>query len=315
MTASELVESYIRETILRPETVRSYRIVARVFENDIGARNISAIDRELVLKWRGKILNRALPTTWNSYRMHLGVIWNFAKRRGLAHSNPFMETRRAPVLQKKKKTVSDNVLAEAMALLGDADKAPYPGWFWATAVRLLYCTGMRRRQLTSLRWDDIDLDARVILLRAESSKTKREWSIPIPAACFTDLIELRDRTLKINATAIANNDQVFRVGLFYHRYYGKELSPEQLGGFFKRLSAKLGSKVSSHRLRHTMATELARGENRDLKALQVVLGHTDLRTTLEYVHPDQSQLRQLLDGLIMPARRVPTRLSGSASIL
>lgn len=300
MTTSELVERYVAENILRPDTVRSYRLVARVFEKDMGPRDISRIDRELVLKWRANILNRVQPTTWNSYRMHLGVIWNFAKRHGLAHSNPFMENKRAPVLHKKKKTVSNDVLAETMALLLDPDKAPQPGWFWSIAVRLLYCTGMRLRQLTSLCWDDMDFDARTILLRAEGSKTKREWSIPLPMACLADMIELRDRTLKVNVTAIANNDQVFRVGLFYHRYSGKELSPEQLVGFFRRLSDKLGRKVSSHRLRHTMATELAKGQNRDLKALQQVLGHTDLRTTMEYVHPEQGQLRQLLDTLEFP---------------
>ena len=73
-----------------------------------------------------------------------------------------------------------------------------------------------------------------------------------------------------------------------------------MGGFFKRLSKQLAGKVSSHRLRHTMATQLAKGPNRDLKALQQVLGHTNLKTTLEYVHPELEQLRSFLNQLQLP---------------
>jgi site-specific recombinase XerD len=55
--------------------------------------------------------------------------------------------------------------------------------------------------------------------------------------------------------------------------------------------------VSTHRLRHTMATNLATGLNPDLKSLQYLLGHTNLATTLEYVTPEMSQLRMQMSKL------------------
>ncbi len=171
-------------------------------------------------------------------------------------------------------------------------------------ARLLYFTGMRRRQITSLRWSDINFKDSVILLTAERCKTKRDWTIPIPTACLQDLIRLRERTEARIGGAIKASDQVFWVQLFYSRYKGKELSPEQMGGFFRRLSKELAGQVSSHRLRHTMATELAKGPNRDLKALQQVLGHTNLRTTLEYVHPELEQLRRFLNQLNLPTGKM-----------
>ena len=297
---SQLVERYIAETILRPDSIRNYRFAAHVFEKDTGIQQISDIDLDCVIKWRDLILDRAKPTTWNSYRLHLSVLWNFGIRRHWVATNPFAEVRPAPVLKKIKKTISNDLLAATIDLLRNSDKAPKPAWFWLIAVRLLYFTGMRRRQLTSLRWNDINFKENVILLTAEGCKTKREWAIPIQTVCSQDLHRLRERTEARIGRLIKPDDQVFRVQLFYSRYKGDELSPDQIGGFFRRLSNELTGLVSSHRLRHTMATELAKGPNRDLKALQQVLGHTNLSTTLEYVHPEPEQLRRFLNQLQLP---------------
>lgn len=45
-----------------------------------------------------------------------------------------------------------------------------------------------------------------------------------------------------------------------------------------------------------MATEIAKSGQ--IKPLQQVLGHTDIRTMMNfYVHPDMDQLRSLIQGL------------------
>lgn len=46
-----------------------------------------------------------------------------------------------------------------------------------------------------------------------------------------------------------------------------------------------------------MATKLAQGQQPDLKSFQYLLGHTRLRTTLEYVEPEMGQLRSVLTRL------------------
>ena len=45
------------------------------------------------------------------------------------------------------------------------------------------------------------------------------------------------------------------------------------------------------------ATELIRGENPDIKGVQSLLGHTDIRVTLGYIETDVSQLRHLMGRL------------------
>ena len=73
------------------------------------------------------------------------------------------------------------------------------------------------------------------------------------------------------------------------------MTVDQLSGTFERLSKTLGIRITPHRLRHTMATELA--ARKDIRTLQQLLGHTDIQTTMQYVHPDMDRMRNLLDGM------------------
>jgi integrase/recombinase XerD len=59
-------------------------------------------------------------------------------------------------------------------------------------------------------------------------------------------------------------------------------------------AAGLRGAVSPHKLRHGFATDLVRG-GADLRSVQVMLGHADLRTTEVYTHVDDEHLRRTYD--------------------
>lgn len=283
-----LVGRYCHETVLRPASQVDYANAVRIFQRDTGVADMRAVSRDTVIQWRDAIIRRASLTTWNTYRRQMKTLFNFAMKNGWLEGNPFTEVKPLAFL-KRKKTVSKRVLNEAILSLSGDSTPIKPGWFWAAAFKLLYYTGMRRRQLTSLRWRDIDFDRKTILLSIEGSKSKREWEIPIPAQCEEELRELH-RASKQRRTHL-ENCQVFWIQLFVSGYAGQEMTPRQVSAAFKRLSDHTGVTVSPHRLRHTMATALATGKNPDLKSLQYLLGHSNLATTLEYVSPEMSQLR------------------------
>jgi integrase len=295
----ELVERYCREIVLRPASQEAYITVGRIFQRDTGIVSLSRVTRDVVIEWRHAVLDRTSIVTWNSYLGWMRNLFNLAVRRGWLAESPFREVRaiRAPT---KRKTVPKNLLGEALDRL-QSDPAPIrPGWFWAAAFKLLFYTGMRRRQLTTLRWWHIDFENGTILLVVEGSKTKLEWTIPIPLACLDDLLELRRRSEKSCTTNLAMA-QVFRVQLFDENYAGSELTPSQVSGAFSRLSEQLSGRISPHRLRHTMATELAQGRNPDLRSLQYILGHQSIATTMGYVQPEIVQVRLQLraDNLVL----------------
>jgi integrase/recombinase XerD len=73
---------------------------------------------------------------------------------------------------------------------------------------------------------------------------------------------------------------------------GNPLSYKTVDSLFRRLTKKLGIKVTPHLLRHTHATELIRA-GWDMAHVQQRLGHTDIQTTINtYVHLNDEDLFQ-----------------------
>ncbi|HHJ19899.1 MAG TPA: site-specific integrase [Gammaproteobacteria bacterium] len=297
-TTRTLLQTYLEETVLQPATIKHITSVAHLFEREIGCLPIQEITRSHIIQWRERVLSRASVRTWNNYLLHMRILCNFGVRIGKIDANPFSLVQASRVTQHRKKIVSPDLLQHALKVLEADDEPIKPGWFWSIVIRTIYYTGIRRRQLVNLRWRDIDFDGHTLMLTASGSKTRREWSIPLLPECVSGFRQLQDMTQMVRGdTPVDPDHQIFNVTLFYPRYFGKEMSTQQVTGFFRRLSEYLGYTISPHRLRHSMATELARGRNPDLKGLQHLLGHTDLRTTLQYVHPDHRQLQVLLGQL------------------
>lgn len=292
----ELADRYFSAIVLRPASRETYQSTVRIFTRDTGIIELEAITPEDVLEWRNQVIQRGSFTTWNTYRRGMKTMFNFAVRKGWATVNPFLEVK--PLTStKRKRTVSNAVLFEALQVFESGQAPVSPGWFWSIAFKLLFYSGIRRRQLTALRWRDINFERETMLLSVEGSKTRREWEIPIPAQCLEDIQELYRRTRGLRKKP--EDRQMFCLQLFDDRFSGVELTPRQVSYVFRRVSQQIGKKVTPHRLRHTMATQLAQGENPDLKSLQYILGHSNISVTLEYVQPEMSQLRLQQAKLVM----------------
>jgi integrase len=61
----------------------------------------------------------------------------------------------------------------------------------ALALILAEATGRRLGAIRQLRWDDIDLSARMIRWRAETDKKGKEWIVPIPPGLYEDIHTFR----------------------------------------------------------------------------------------------------------------------------
>lgn len=316
-TMRDLLDQYLRDNLLRPASIRAYRNVTLQLIKDRAAPRddlaLAEVTHDLLIAWRAQILERARPTTWNYYRTHLRALLNYAEVMGWVTASPLKQVKSAPVGTPERRAVPQESISHVLAKLTDDYGEPYsvgntlyPRWFWRIVVLTLYYTGMRRRQLVALCWRDIDFEKAEILLRYEGSKTRREWEIPIAEGLMPELLILRERTLRHRQGhdrrqptdyRTIDQDQVFNVTLFYKRYRGTRLTTDQVSGFFRRLTNASGVAVSAHRMRHTVATELTRGDRPNVKAVAALLGHTDIRTTLRYVYTDTAQMRVALSGL------------------
>ena len=75
---------------------------------------------------------------------------------------------------------------------------------------------------------------------------------------------------------------------------GKRLTREMLWILVKKYvrRAGLNAKVSPHTLRHSFATHLLAG-GADLRTVQELLGHANIRTTQHYTHVDRNRLQAI----------------------
>ena len=294
----DLLVLYIKERDPSKATLKSFRPVLALFKRETQCDQISQVTHDVVLQWKKLLRERSAEATVNTYLRTLRTLFNLAERRNRLNAvNPFKDISYVPEYTKLKHT-ADHV--EIINLLGMIQQFPNdhkPNWFWEALLKVLYYTGMRRRQLVTLEWGDLDFKRQRILLRAEGSKTRREWHIPMADEITQPLLSLKEKVLErleVKQDNAIRSQQVFNVTLFNPNYKGKQMTSEQVTGYFKRASKRYQIKLSPHRFRHTFATQAANTSGQNLKHLQNMLGHTSIKTTLGYVQSDTDSMRQMM---------------------
>lgn len=297
-TFDELLKQYILEKPLSTATISSYTRVLRCFMRDTNIIQLNEVTLASLLNWRLTVLTRTSDITWNTYLRHMRALWKFAiSKKYVSNTDLFKELNWGKYKKSsKQKTISQKQLTKIMAYLSSQECNLEPCWYWAIVVRFMYFTGVRRKQLITLKWGDLDFHHHTINLSMEGEKTDTARTLPVQNNLIADLREYKLLMQYHYPKACSPSAQLFNITLFYDRYKGKEMTEEQVSGFFRRLSKRLEFNVSPHMLRHTMATEMAK--TGQIKTLQQILGHSDISTTMNfYVHPDINQLRSLVNTL------------------
>lgn len=287
---SALAEEYVLVRIYNPKTAKNYKNIASLFEREAGVKLINDVDIGVLVKWKNKVLSSKTNNTFNTYLRHIRVIMKYAIDEDYISHNIFSKIKLAPAQHKLPRTVETGIIQKALCFL-DSDSL-YPGWFWKIVVRFFIKTGIRRKQLLDLIWSDINYEKKEILLSVKGSKNNREWYIPIDDQLIGDLRMIERETLKLRE--INNIDQVFNVCTFNPAYCGNNMTDGQLDGFFRRLSDRVGSKITPHRMRHTLGCHLGNLENVNIFVLQDLFGHSDIRTTRIYVRTNTDSMRAML---------------------
>ncbi|THV11673.1 site-specific tyrosine recombinase XerD [Rhizobium rhizophilum] len=175
-------------------------------------------------------------------------------------------------------------LAEAEANLEGPDQA--------TRIRrlalleLLYATGMRVSELVSLPVKVLSQEGRFLLVRGKGNK---ERLVPLSRTAIEALVRYG---------AVRNADPIQAQSPFLFPSASKEgyLPRQVFARELKDLAIRAGlsaDAVSPHVLRHAFASHLL-GNGADLRAVQELLGHSDISTTQIYTHVLDERLQHLV---------------------
>lgn len=160
-------------------------------------------------------------------------------------------------------------------------------------LMLLYGAGLRRREAAWLRVCDID-SARM-MIHVEYGKGDRSRDVPFS----TSLLE----TLRAYWRLERPMGYLFPS---YRPYFGSKrdrnkehpISDKTVWYTCQQAAQAAGIRkhITPHTLRHSYATHLHEG-GADLRTIQFLLGHGDLRTTAKYLHLSEKHLRSVFDPL------------------
>ncbi|MGH9159079.1 MAG: site-specific tyrosine recombinase XerD [Vicinamibacteraceae bacterium] len=178
-------------------------------------------------------------------------------------------------------------LEEVDALLAAPDVSTPRGVRDRALIELLYATGLRVSELLDLKPADLNLDAGCVTCTGKGNKQRL---VPIGQQA-SDWVrryarEVRPRLLKGRTSA----------RLFVNARGGTGLTRVGFWGILRQYAqqAAIKSRTSPHIIRHSFATHLLE-RGADLRAIQAMLGHSDLSTTQIYTHVLEARLKQLYE--------------------
>lgn len=324
-TPLELTQDYLSTQLLREATQKIYLAATRALLRHFGETvTLEAIDRRSVLGWRKNVLEAGLAkTSWNTYSNHMRTVWGHALEHGtLTHTtiNPFKKTSVIPP-RRPKKTIPRDTIKCARDWLRDlvvderlTKKRSHitPAWFWLAVFELFFHSGIRLNALLNLRYQDVNWDENLIRVEADREKTHREYSIPI-----NEDLEPHIRTVWTEATKIGFDagDQLFNVNRFSHHYHRKTMNTDQVEAMYRKLLKRFGTRMTPHRFRHTLATDLMRRPERNIHLTKDLLNHSNISTTMGYIEVDYDHMRAVMQerSLSQGAMRLESRIDDRIS--
>ncbi len=159
-------------------------------------------------------------------------------------------------------------------------------------MELMYSSGLRLSELTGLDLVNVDLRDRLVTLTGKGNKTR---SVPIGRTACAIL----ERWYKVRRQ-LAGADE----GAVFVSRHGRRLSPRSVQQRFRQWAIRQGIDLHlhPHMLRHSFASHILESSG-DLRAVQELLGHSDISTTQIYTHLDFQHLARVYDKSHPRARR------------
>lgn len=270
-----------------PSTARAYSsdVAGFVdFAGRLGLDDPADVTRPHVRRWVAQLATRDLARATIARRVAaLRRYFGWLQRRGVVPADPTVGLRapaggsRLPRVLRQDEL--DALLDEPSAAIDD--DPPHRRLRDDAVIELLYGSGLRVAEVCGLRTDDVDLSAGTVRVLGKRSKWRQ---VPLTPGA----VEALRSWLRTGRAELATPDSP--ADLVFLNLRGRALGPRDCRRILDRRAV---DPTHPHALRHTFATHLLDG-GADLRAVQELLGHSDLSTTQRYTHVSASRLQAVV---------------------
>jgi integrase/recombinase XerD len=213
----------------------------------------------------------------------VGLWFGWMTKQGVLPMNPASEMELPKLGLRLPKAVL--TAKEAEAVLAMPDDTRIIGLRDRAILETFYSTGMRRAELIHLHIREMDFERGVVLIR--EGKGGKDRIIPIGDRALAWISAYRERS---RPRLVKGFDD----GTLFLTNRGRPFSLVRLTSLVEDYinRAEVGKKGSCHMFRHTAATLMLEG-GADIRALQEMLGHAELKTTQIYTRVSITRLKAI----------------------
>jgi site-specific recombinase XerD len=277
---------------LSSETVTAYVMEVKVFFRylDGAGVDILSVRKADVLDYLADLSQNGKKAEGRNRSLYsLRSLFNCLKDYEFIETNPAEGIRRAKIVKNRKPTYLEKEELEEFFTLKKTAKYSSRN---TLILALMSYMGLRVGEVVRLDLGHIDRTNNMLAILGKGNKWRY---LPI----VSDMMDLIDLYLLDRLTPYKEKEGV--QPLFVSQV-GKRLSRRSMQHLSSEIFKALGStkpklkdlKLSAHKLRHTFATHQLR-EGTDLATVQMLLGHTDIKTTSIYVHVNTKQMVEAMN--------------------
>lgn len=274
------------ERNLAGNTLASYKNDISAFINFLKNDNVedlSEVNSKMLVEFFRILKDMGLTSTSAArYHSSLKGFFSYLHQNGYITSNP-VDKINAPKLSRKLPVVLN--VNEIDKILEVPDTNDKYGLRDKAILETLYACGLRVSELINLRISDLYLKEEVIRVFGKGSK---ERLVPIGRSAIKWLNKYLTKSRPLLEKKLKSENIVFL------NTRGTKFSRMGLWKIicFCAKQAGIEKEVHPHTFRHSFATHLIEG-GADLRAVQEMLGHSDISTTQIYTHIDRDYIKQV----------------------
>ena len=234
------------------------------------------------------------PSSINTRLKTLRVMFNCLNEEMIISKNPMKGVKS---LSEPNDELDILTVDEMRRLFKVPDRKYFAGFRDYVIMHVLTDSMMRIGELTQLKVNDFNFDNKTVIVRAKVAKSRKSRLIP-----------LKPLTLRLVKELIKINEE-FQSDYVFLTNYGEPITRDLFRKNLDKYAEKAGinKNVHPHLFRHTAATMFLE-DGGEIRHLQMLLGHADLRMVIRYTHLSNYALRKE-HGKHSPINKVAAKMS------